>query len=224
MGKMSEVARAGRTVLFVSHNAAAVESLCTRGVVLENGHLRFNGSQSEALEFYSATRDAAMTCLRDRRDREGSGELLVTGLSLRNARGESAATAQCGEDVEFALHFERRSNRELPRLAVRISVTTQLGAPVFSQANWLAGDAFGAIPERGTFICRIPKLPLTEGQYRLGFQIMDEMRSGQVLDAVDPAGVLPVTSGDFFGTGRTIGQRFGAVLVPGQWRLETTSA
>src|SRR5215207_3841934 len=45
LGKISEVARAGRTVLFVSHNAAAVDNLCTRGIVLEHGNLIFTGTQ-----------------------------------------------------------------------------------------------------------------------------------------------------------------------------------
>jgi lipopolysaccharide transport system ATP-binding protein len=223
MGKMSEVARAGRTILFVSHNAAAVESLCTRGIVLENGCERFSGTQTEALEFYSTSRDALMTCLLERRDREGTAELFITGIGLRNARGETVGALQSGEDATIALQFERRTARDFPRLAARLSVSTQFGAPVFSQANWLAGDSFGPVPERGSLTCQIPKLPLPAGQYRISFQLMDEMRSGRVLDAVQDAAVLPVSSGDFFGSGRTLGQRHGVTLVPGRWRLETSS-
>lgn len=52
MGKMGEVSKSGRTVLFVSHNIAAVKTLCTKGVVLENGHLRFSGSASQSIENY----------------------------------------------------------------------------------------------------------------------------------------------------------------------------
>ncbi len=223
MGKMSEVAHAGRTVLFVSHNAAAVESLCTRGIVLESGRLRFSGSQSEALEYYSASRDAAMTCLRDRQDREGSGELRITGISLRNARGESVTAVSSGEDSAIALHFERRGARDFPRLAVRISVATYLGAPVFSHANWLTGDAFGKLPASGDLLCELPQLPLPPGHYRISFQILDEMGAGHVLDAVAQAAELMVTAGDFFGTGRTLGMRFGVALVPGRWRLAGSS-
>src|SRR5207253_10512678 len=52
LGKMSEVSRVGRTVLFVSHNMAAVENLCQRGIVLSQGRLTFNGTAKEAIEFY----------------------------------------------------------------------------------------------------------------------------------------------------------------------------
>ena len=53
IGKMNDVAQSeGRTVLFVSHNMAAVKNLCTRGVVLENGTLAFDGTTDEAVNYY----------------------------------------------------------------------------------------------------------------------------------------------------------------------------
>src|SRR6187397_1477848 len=56
LGKIGEVSRSGRAVLFVSHNAASIESLCTRGVVLERGRVVFDGTQTEAIEHYATTR------------------------------------------------------------------------------------------------------------------------------------------------------------------------
>ena len=52
IGKMQDISRGGRTVLFVSHNMAAVKSLCTRGIVLENGGVVFDGGVEEALSRY----------------------------------------------------------------------------------------------------------------------------------------------------------------------------
>src|SRR5262249_34944634 len=52
LGKMGEVSRGGRTVLFVSHNMTAVEHLCRIGLVLERGRLAFHGSAKEAVEYY----------------------------------------------------------------------------------------------------------------------------------------------------------------------------
>ncbi|CAN5774166.1 ABC transporter ATP-binding protein [soil metagenome] len=52
MGKMGDVARGGRTVLFVSHNMAAVSSLTTQGIVLDAGHVAFCGSSTKAIEYY----------------------------------------------------------------------------------------------------------------------------------------------------------------------------
>src|SRR5215468_9055683 len=52
LGKMGEVSRGGRTVLFVSHNMAAVENLCSRGVVLHHGQLKFDGTSKDAIQYY----------------------------------------------------------------------------------------------------------------------------------------------------------------------------
>jgi lipopolysaccharide transport system ATP-binding protein len=52
LGKMSEVSRAGRTVVFISHNMAAVENLCDRGILLENGRLTFSGDMKQTVEHY----------------------------------------------------------------------------------------------------------------------------------------------------------------------------
>ncbi|HEX8546729.1 MAG TPA: ABC transporter ATP-binding protein [Cytophagaceae bacterium] len=53
LGKMGEVSKGeGRTVLFVSHNMAAVNALCTQGIVLENGLSVFNGTRGDAVTFY----------------------------------------------------------------------------------------------------------------------------------------------------------------------------
>ncbi|MCW3106733.1 MAG: ATP-binding cassette protein [Segetibacter sp.] len=60
IGKMQEISEGtGRTVLFVSHNMAAVKSLCTRGIVLKSGQKVFDGSQTDAINFYQANLDNA---------------------------------------------------------------------------------------------------------------------------------------------------------------------
>lgn len=60
IGKMQEISEGtGRTVLFVSHNMAAVKSLCTRGIVLQNGEKAFDGTQTDAINFYQAHLDNA---------------------------------------------------------------------------------------------------------------------------------------------------------------------
>src|SRR5207237_8297524 len=62
LGKMNEVSRVGRTVLFVSHNMAAVENLCRRGIVLDGGTLVFEGTSKDAVLNYlsqvSGSRDS----------------------------------------------------------------------------------------------------------------------------------------------------------------------
>src|SRR5438132_8834715 len=57
LGKMQQVSRGGRTVLFVSHNMAAVKSLTEHGLVLTMGKLAFNGRSEDAVRFYTDSLD-----------------------------------------------------------------------------------------------------------------------------------------------------------------------
>ena len=222
LGKIGEVSRSGRTVLFVSHNAASIESLCTRGILLERGRLTFDGTQSAAIEAYAASRGAGDRDLRTRTDRTGSGEVRVTRVELRDGAGEPMAAARAGEEVQIALHFTRAAAGSFPRLAAQVTVTTHLGAPVFTHANWLRGDAFGDLPEQGTMICRIPALPLPVGHFAIGFRISAEERGRRdPFDAMESAADLHVEAGDFFGTGKLPSLKLGVCLVAGEWRLES---
>jgi lipopolysaccharide transport system ATP-binding protein len=221
LGRIGEVSRSGRTVLFVSHNSAAIAALCTRGIVLETGRITFEGSPSEAIDYYAATRGGQSTELSARTDRSGSGEVVVTTLELRNARSEPVASIRSGEDLEVALHFQRHAPGPFPRLGVQIAVTTHLGTAVFTHANWHTGDSFGDLPAQGVVVCRIPRLPLPAGRYRIGFRVSAEMRGRRdPFDAMDFAAELAVESGDFFGTGYLPKTKDGLCLVDGSWRLE----
>ncbi len=90
LGKMSDVAHSGRTVLFVSHNMAAVQQLCTRGLVLEQGNTIFQGQADEAIDYYlkSGAENVAVTDLSKREDRKGEGTLQFTAVEVCDKRGE----------------------------------------------------------------------------------------------------------------------------------------
>ncbi len=221
LGKIGEVSRAGRTVLFVSHNAAAIESLCTRGIVMEHGRVTFDGTQSDAIDFYAASRAGLATDLAARTDRKGTGEIRIVGIEIRNAAGAIASSVRSGEDVEIALRFERRGKLMFPRLAVELHLATHLGAPVFTQANWLGGHIFGKLPESGALVCKLPQLPLPAGTFSLGFHVCAEERARRdPLDEMELATELHVEAGDFYGTGKLPPPNLGVTLANGAWRLE----
>ena len=221
LGKIGEVSRAGRTVLFVSHNAASIESLCTRGIVLEHGAVVFDGTASDAIESHAASREASITDLEARTDRTGTGEIRVTGFEVRNARGQISTSVRSGEDIEIVFHYDQRMPGAFPRLAVEIDVATHLGARIFMQANWLKGTLFGETPGRGSFVCTIPRLPLAAGKFHVGFRISAEKQTKRDhIDAIENAGELNVEGGDFFGSGKVPPPHAGVCLVDGAWRLE----
>jgi lipopolysaccharide transport system ATP-binding protein len=220
LSKMGDVAQGGRTILFVSHNAAAVESLCARGLVLDHGQVKFDGTQTEAIAFYARSYAQAGTCLEDRTDRTGTGEVRIRRIELRDPAGNALGSAQSGQDVDVWLFFENLSKEPHHRLNARINVTTALGLPVFTQSNQLAGTSYGELPEEGAFVCRIPRLPLPEAVYRIDFFVTSEYKHGEVFDSVPNALEFHVEGGDFFGSGKIPQTVSGHTLVEGRWRLE----
>lgn len=110
LGKMEGVAREGRTVVFVSHNMATVKSLCDKAMLLENGRLVGVHTSAEAVELYLSRmeKQSQGATLKDRPDREGSGEArmvdawISAGLSPRT---EHAVPADAGA-LSFNLTLE----------------------------------------------------------------------------------------------------------------------
>jgi lipopolysaccharide transport system ATP-binding protein len=217
MGVMNGAAREGRTVLFVSHNMAAVNHLCRRGLLLEGGRLAYAGPQAEAVARYLKSPFAGTASLRDRTDREGDGRARVVALEVRDARGAALDAAASGQDIDIYLHYETAPGFDASGITAGICVKTQMDVPVFLQHNRLTGQDWAGAPGRGAFVCRVPRLPLPPATYRVTFSLM---RDGQYLDAMDNACELNVTGGDFFGSGEVPPATHGCCLVDARWRVE----
>ena len=86
LGKMNEVARGGRTVIFVSHQMSAIETLCSRVLMLRAGTIQFAGGTKAAIAFYLKDLDSQATgrTIRDIK-RSGTGVIRLTGFSLRGS-------------------------------------------------------------------------------------------------------------------------------------------
>jgi len=222
LDRMNTVAREGRTVLFVSHQAAAVENLCRRGIVLESGVLRFDGTQTEAISYYVNSYTQSTGCLRARTDRKGDGEIRVQTIEMRDTQGKVVTLTQTGQDIDIYLYFETATpNIPLPNLYVTLQVRSDLDVPIFMQSNLFTGDSWGTeLPERGAFICRLRNLPLPSGSFRVDYTVFSTHKGDIVHDRLEHAMHLRVEGGDFYGTGQNPNIHQGMVMVPGQWRME----
>jgi len=222
LGRMSKVAREGRTILFVSHQAAAVENLCTRGVVLEGGQLKFDGTQTEAISYYVNSFTDHSTSLRDRRDRRGTGQIRVTAIEYRDMNGRQVTTAQAGQDLDVFFYFENAAPEIAhPALFVSLTVKSDLDIPIFMQSNLVTGESFEArLPATGAFVCRLRRVPLPASTFHLNYNVVTAPTGGIVLDGLDNAVELPMEGGDFYGSGQLPTIHQGVALVDGRWRLE----
>lgn len=103
LGKMGDVAKGGRTVLFVSHNMAAVKSLTTRGILLDKGRLEFSGTTEDAVQAYAKLTRRADTGTKN----WGRGRYTrVREVKLLNAECESTEHYVPGEPMRLEVIVE----------------------------------------------------------------------------------------------------------------------
>ena len=217
LGKMNNVVREGRTVLFVSHNMAAVASLCTRSLLIDKGELVWSGTPQSTIERYLATSpgDAARP-LAERADRRGGGRLRFTKVTVLNDRNEPVDVVTSGQDVTIAIDYETQNSEALRAVVVQVKFSSTLGQPLFACLSSAAGD-LPELPSRGRLQCRVPKLPLLAGVYP--YTIWTTV-SGVLEDHIADAGQLTVADGDFFGTGKLPPKTVGDLLVAHSWSVE----
>jgi lipopolysaccharide transport system ATP-binding protein len=136
LGKMQEVSRSeGRTVIFVSHNIAAVMQLTTRGVVLDKGRVSFNGPTEQAVEHYAGTIGSEATVFFpvEKLLRKHGGNQAVRFVSFRFNR--TAPVFSAAEIFSFTAKI--RAAEDVPELRFSLTILTAEGVPV--------GSCFGAV-------------------------------------------------------------------------------
>ena len=219
LGKMRDVATSGRTVLLVSHNMAAISSLCSRAVVLHDGRLVFAGDPGEAVARYSAQRTTMVDDLRGRHDRQGSGEIRAVTLSVRNPRGEAIRAVRPLEPFEIVVEYEARAAAR--HVAVSIDLEQIDGTRIATLFGGFRNQTFPVERGSGSFCCRDDGLPLRPDTYSLNVFVGGQ---NAIYDFVERAMLFDVAPADVFGTGRLPDRSQGPLLAGYEWTMLTPTA
>jgi lipopolysaccharide transport system ATP-binding protein len=217
LGQMGKVARSGRTVLFVSHNMAAVQNLCHKAVLLEQGRLRKAGDCADVLAAYLRAGGGA----EERRPlaacRGPHNTPIIQDVTILDGDGNETNQVYTGGAVTIVIHYD--SPVPLPTPIFGVFVVGMNGEPLFHPQTRAQHPAILSLPERGVARCHIPCLPLMPGTYSLSFMCSTIHTEGY-LDFLDRARTLEVEEADFFGTGQLPPKRHGPFLVPGSWSFQ----
>lgn len=218
IGRMSEVARQGRTVLFVSHNLTAISSLTERCLLLADGQVAKYSNTQEAISAYHASLVNAQVNLADRMDRKGTGQIRFTAIELLDGEtGEAASSVCSGQSVRIRLHWECREPLHSDNTAMDVRVNSSLGVPVLSLSSRFEPWEHTPLPATGVSECYVPSLALAPDDYTL--DIWAGVRNRQS-DYLGNAALLPVRLTDYFGTGQMPQfRKHGACLLRHSWTL-----
>jgi lipopolysaccharide transport system ATP-binding protein len=202
MGKMKDVSRnEGRTILFVSHNMAAIQNICDKCIYMKNGELIEYGATELVIPKYLLSSQASSTVeLSDRSDRMGNGAVRFQSINYKDAAGNNIDNAQCGSALNMELTLQANPKFDLSYLQISIGVDDENGTRITHLSNASTNQVIESFKE-GTFKMNvnIPVLPLKSGSYTL--TLFSSVNS-EVADWIQEATVLQVESGDFFKTGK----------------------
>ena len=220
LGKMSEVAGSGRTILFVSHNMGAIKGLCSRAIWLDGGRLKADGNVDDVVQEYlvaSSEQGEWHTEIIDRLDRGGNGSLRFTGFYLRNQNGEPLISAVSGDPIELVLNYQMTA-ANVKNASIYVWIRDAFTKGMISLSNVWTGQDLADLPPQGEIVCKLPRFPLREGRYYidLGANI-----NGAKADRVLRAIAMNVIGGKFYPTGRTPKHaNDGDFLVEHSWRIQ----
>lgn len=217
LGKMDEVAKGGRTILFVSHQMAAVEALCSRCAWLQSGEVAAIGETDHIISDYLSDASAGIGSSRDLTIHPGRPRqalALMTRATLLDTDGGPADTFRVHDTLRIEVEFESPNAAFSPVLGYVLK--NHIGAPVFALDNRTIDK--GELEEvgKGTITCEVPRIPLVPGRYTLDLYLGDRARS---IDSVVDAVSFDVTPRDIYGTGRLPPPHTGSILWDGRWWL-----
>jgi lipopolysaccharide transport system ATP-binding protein len=221
LSKMGDVAKTGRTVLFVSHNMAAMECLCLKGFTLVNGKLVFGGTAREAIDYYlHQIHGGARTCRSDVVDlskaagRRGECPPLLQRLEFFTDGGRPVGgSLKMGASLKVRIYF--RLKNPTATIDASLGFDNLHGQRVFSahsiyQPNRPRGKWTG---DRN-FVCEIPSLTLVPGEYAIKVALEID---NAVADVVEDAARLLIVECDYYGTGK--GPPMGMFVLKHHWNL-----
>ena len=129
LGKMEDVSKEGRTVIFVSHSMASISALCSKALVLKNGLIQFcTDNVKDAISEYLLLVDHAVSIrLEHRKDRQGEGKIMLTNFAVYDNLGNELEYLACGQHVEMRIHFKCDRHNIAKNISFGIGIYNTLG-------------------------------------------------------------------------------------------------
>lgn len=190
----------GKTIIFVSHDLSAIEQLCTRSILLENGQITNDGPSSLVINEYLRQTDVLSTPIAQRTDRDGNGSMRITNVNLATADSENSPFVECGKDCYLIIEIENKTSEIYRVIDLNLGLNAPSGQRISWLSNQLEGKALACSPNSKLKLkYTIKNLPLVPGMYSFNFFLTNETG---LADWVKNGFFFIVRRGDFFSSGQ----------------------
>ena len=221
LGKMEDVVKSGRTVLFVSHNMAAIMSLCPRGILLDAGEIKATGPMDGVVDTYlteSMSLERQVVFPEDRRHLDSGFRFLAVRVLDENGHPAGAMDLAKG----FTLEMDYEVSQTIRRAYVSFELTDRAGACAFVSTDRDAEPINGGnvlSPGRYRASCFVPSTYLRSSSY---FVSLECFTNEQMFDDIHNAIAIEVIDSGAAGL-RSYQERPGAIAPILRWNRESIS-
>jgi len=202
LGKMEEVSqKGGRTVLFVSHNMAAIEALCQKVILLNGGVKEFDGLTNEGISQYldQSISISSKVSLSDRKDRMGNGKVKFINFKILDKQNVYVDSLLSGNNYIFELFYKNFCNQSIKNVKVCLEILDDRENRLLVLRNDFTNEQININSDTGSIKCKIANLPLAIGIYH--FVLYLSINDQETLDLIGNVKYTEVIGGNFFGTG-----------------------
>lgn len=223
LGKMGDVVTMGRTVLFVSHNMAAMQNLCDRVIWLDNGRMVEDGPTAQVIPNYlRATTESNLVerTWNDIHDAPGNDKVKIKSLFIRPCNGDKSRIPAIDEEVEVGVEFW--SLQPGQSLGIGLQFVTTEAVMAFSTSTNHHRNLQSQPLEKGLYFasCRIYANLLNSNQYRIRLRVVED--ESTVIFKMDDALAFELLDSTAR-RGGFLGRRQGTVAPLLEWNLDLKS-
>ena len=207
LGKMGDVAREGRTIVFVSHNMAAIDQLCTKAIWLDRGRIVDEGRATDVIDRYNSSFAPEATGTFESANVTGDGNVELLSYTVTNGDGQMLPLPTTGHDV--VLNVDIRVKSPIMRPASGVSIWSPGGALLTSLNTDHLGLELDSLPVgEHTVSVRLEKVPYLPGPHRVDFWVSGP--GGHLYAHVEDAITFEIGDSPLYGT-TLVDRGFGSV-------------
>ncbi|AZZ90903.1 ATP-binding cassette domain-containing protein [Hahella sp. KA22] len=211
IGKMNEVQSGGRTLLFVSHNVSQLQSLCDKGLLLNQGKLESFDRFEHVLSRYSELLTVGVKSFYE----APSSSPIITRVDIFSEKYGSSGHVATGESLEVVItykSYEKRLNY------AAIGINDSHGVRALTSRNYFDEKCIEEFPNGGKIHCKLESLPLKEGIYYLDIAIGQRLVG--FLDRANSCLKIEVLFDNYFGNGSKLLPGEGVIVAKAAWTAQ----
>ncbi len=191
LGKMEDVGKEGRTVLFVSHNMGAIASLCNEGILLDSGNISYQGDIKETISLYNGHLINNQISVDNCSRRGGTGGIRIKRVWLTNILNEVTNSASPLENVYINLEAEVNKEYQKKSIAPGFAIDSLDGKRIFTCVSSWINKQIQTEGDTLTVRCKIPAIPLVPDKYLISASVA---YLGETLDCVEHCELIEIFS------------------------------